>query len=75
MIDLTIHSKTLKKNIAYCRKKGITLPTFGMMKNPDTVPVKIKDQLKSIGLWDVHSANLYRITWNNESKDFGGLFG
>jgi len=75
VIDLTIHSKTLKKNIAYCRKKGITLPTFGMMKNPDTVPVKIKDRLKSIGLWDVHSANLYRITWNNESKDFGGLFG
>ncbi|MCD4722924.1 MAG: pyridoxal-phosphate dependent enzyme [Desulfobacula sp.] len=46
-----------------------------MMKNPDTVPEKIKDQLKNIGLWDVHSANLYRITWNNESKDRGGLFG
>ncbi len=75
MIDLTIQSKTLEKNIAYCREKGITLPTFGMMKNPDTVPEKIKDQLKSIGLWDVHSANLYRITWNNESKNSGGLFG
>jgi len=75
VIDLTIQSKTLEKNIAYCREKGITLPTFGMMKNPDTVPEKIKDQLKSIGLWDVHSANLYRITWNNESKNSGGLFG
>ncbi|MBU8911095.1 MAG: pyridoxal-phosphate dependent enzyme [Desulfobacterales bacterium] len=46
-----------------------------MMKNPDTIPEKIKNQLKTIGLWDVHSANLYRITWNNEPKDTGGLFG
>ncbi len=75
MIDLTIHSKTLEKNIAYCRKKGITLPTFAMMKNPATVPQKIKDQLKATGLWDLHSANLYRITWKNEPKDSGGLYG
>ena len=75
MIDLTIHSKILENNIAYCREKGITLPTFGMMKNPQTVPEKIKAQLKTIGLWDLHSANLYRITWNNEPEDSGGLFG
>ena len=75
MIDLTIHSKTLENNIAYCREKGITLPTFAMMKNPATVPGKIKDRLKTIGLWDLHSTNLYRITWNNEPKDSGGLFG
>jgi cysteine synthase A len=75
LIDLTIHSKTLEKNIAYCREKGINLPTFAMMKNPDMVPEKIKDRLKTIGLWDLHSANLYRITWNNEPRDTGGLFG
>ena len=75
MIDLTIHSKTLENNIAYCREKKITLPTFAMMKNPETVPGKIKDQLKATGLWDLHSANLYRITWKNEPKDSGGLYG
>ena len=75
MIDLTIHTETLEKNITYCREKGITLPTFGMMKNPETVPKKIKEQLRKIGLWDLHSANLYRISWNNEPKDSGGLFG
>ena len=52
MIDLTIHSETLESNIAYCREKGITLPTFAMMKNPETVPEKIKDQLSDIGLWE-----------------------
>jgi len=75
VIDLTIHAETLEKNITYCREKGITLPTFGMMKNPETVPKKIKEQLRKIGLWDLHSANLYRISWNNEPKDSGGLFG
>lgn len=75
MIDLTIHSKTLESNINYCREKGITLPTFSMMKNPELIPEKIKKQLGSIGLWDLHSANLYRISWNNEPKDTGGQFG
>jgi cysteine synthase A len=75
VIDLTIHSKTLESNINYCREKGITLPTFSMMKNPELIPEKIKKQLGSIGLWDLHSANLYRISWNNEPKDTGGQFG
>ena len=75
MIDLAIDSKTLENNIAYCREKKITLPTFAMMKNPEEVPQKITDQLKAIGLWDLHPANLYRITWKNEPKDSGGLYG
>ncbi len=74
MIDLTIHQETLNRNIRYCREKGITLPTLAMMKDPELIPDKIKEQLKGIGLWDVHPANLYRITWKNEQKDAGGLF-
>ncbi|MCP3889530.1 MAG: pyridoxal-phosphate dependent enzyme [Desulfobulbaceae bacterium] len=75
MIDLTINQEALAKNVAYCREKKISLPTFAMMKDPDKIPEAIKDQLKTIGLWDLHSANLYRISWNNEQKDEGGLFG
>jgi cysteine synthase len=75
VIDLTVQPQTLEKNIAYCRAKRITLPTFEMMRNPAKVPQKIKDQLAHTGLWDLHSANLYRITWQNEPKESGGLFG
>lgn len=75
MIDLTINKETLEKNIVYCREKKITLPTFAMMKDPSKIPATVKDQLKDIGLWDLHSANLYRISWSNEQKDSGGLFG
>lgn len=75
MIDLTIDQETLAKNIEYCREKKISLPTFAMMKDPGKIPAAIKDQLSDIGLWDLHSANLYRISWNNDQKDSGGLFG
>jgi cysteine synthase len=75
MIDLSVNPQTLEKNIAFCREKKIALPTFEMMKHPEKIPVTIKDQLKEIGLWDLHSANLFRITWKNEQRDAGGLFG
>ena len=75
MIDLTIHPDVLARNVQYCRDKGITLPTFAMMQDPATIPQRIKDRLKTIGLWDVHPANLYRITWKNEPTETGGSFG
>ena len=74
MIDLNINSPIRDKNIDYCRSKHITLPTFDMMIHPHKVPRKVKDQLKHIGLWDIHPANLYRICWKNEPQDSGGLF-
>ncbi len=35
----------------------------------------MKEKLKKTGLWDVDSANLFRITWKNEPVKSGGLFG
>ncbi len=75
MIDLTIHPKTLEKNIVFCREKKITLPTFEMMRNPEKIPETINNQLKSTDLWGGHAANLFRITWKNEPRNSGGLFG
>ena len=75
MIDLSVNPAIRDKTARYCREQGITLPTFAMMTDPQKVPAKIKDRLKQIGLWDVHPANLYRITWKNRPEDTGGLFG
>lgn len=74
MIDLSINPEVLEKNVVYCRKKGIALPTFAMMKDPKKIPARIKEQLRGIGLWDLHPANLFRISWHNEQKDAGGLY-
>jgi cysteine synthase len=35
----------------------------------------VKEDLKSIGLWDLHSRNLFRISWHNEPRLSGGAFG
>lgn len=74
MIDLKINQKVAEENAKHCRERGITLPTFAMMKNPELIPEKVCDQLKNIGLWDVNPLNLYRITWKNERKEKGGLY-
>ncbi len=75
MIDLTINEEILEKTINYCRQKNIILPTFSMMKNPCKIPDKIKNKLKKTGLWEVSPVNLFRITWKNEPRESGGLFG
>ena len=75
MIDLHIDEKGRKKNIQRCKEKGILLPTYEQMRDPSKVPQSIKDELKGIGLWEVHNRNLFRLTWKNEAKEKGGLFG
>ncbi len=64
-----------KKAIERLREKGIVLPTFAQMRDPQLIPEKIKDKLKNIGLWELNPLNLFRINWHNEPKETGGLFG
>jgi len=76
MIDLTIHKKTLEQNITKARENNIILPTFEQMRYPErVVPEQVTEKLKSVGLWDLSPLNLFRITWKNEQKADGGLFG
>jgi len=75
IIDKIADEKVLKKAVDRYREKGIILPTFEQMENPDKVPEKIKDKLSKIGLWDLDPANLFRINWKNEPVESGGGFG
>jgi cysteine synthase A len=75
MINLKLNDKARKNNIRRCKEKGIVIPTFAQMKNPDSAPTQIKEGLKKVGLWDVNPLNLHRITWKNEPKEFGGGYG
>jgi cysteine synthase len=78
MIDLItkIHDQqTRAKAIERFRERGILLPTFAQMRNPELIPQEIKDKLKTIGLWELDPLNLFRITWKNEPDEKGGGFG
>lgn len=74
-IDLTIYPDRLERTIQRVRDRNIIIPTFAQMRDPDLIPDKIKEELKGIGLWDLHPRNLFRITWRNEPQPGGGLFG
>jgi cysteine synthase len=75
IIDKVTNEKALQNAVDRFKERKIILPTFEQQRNPDLVPEKIKDQLKNIGLWEINPLNLFRITWKNEPKEKGGLYG
>ncbi len=70
-----IREDVLRKSKERAREHGIVLPTIAQQKDPTLVPDAIKARLKSVGLWDLDPANLFRITWKNEAVEHGGGFG
>jgi cysteine synthase A len=74
-INLTINNTQIENTIQRVRERNIIIPTFAQQKDPALIPTKIKEELRNIGLWDLHPRNLFRITWHNEAKEKGGQFG
>jgi cysteine synthase len=74
-IDLSIDKERRKRAIQRVREMNIIIPTYKQMIDPTLIPERAKNELISIGLWDVNPRNLFRITWHNEPKPKGGKFG
>ncbi len=72
---MDVNEKVLKNTVQRCREKGIIIPTYAQMRNPELIPDAIVQKLKTIGLWDINPLNLFRLTWKNEPVDTGGGFG
>ena len=66
-----VSQEVLDKTINLCREKNIILPTFEQLAHPEKIPVKIVEDLKKIGLWDVNPLNLFRVSWHNDVKTGG----
>ncbi|MDP8268926.1 MAG: pyridoxal-phosphate dependent enzyme [Candidatus Tenebribacter davisii] len=67
--------QVLANTINRCKERNIIIPTYAQMRNPELIPESIKEELKDIGLWDLNSLNLFRLTWKNEPTKHGGGFG
>lgn len=65
----------LQKTLKRCREKGIVLPTFEQLKNPQNLSKEIQDRMAKAGLNDINPINLYRINWRNDVKTgrIGGI--
>lgn len=72
---MTDQQKVLENTIKRCKERNIIIPTFDEMIHPEKIPAGIRAELKNIGLWDLNSRNLFRITWKNEPVEKGGGFG
>ncbi|MCX6100284.1 MAG: pyridoxal-5-phosphate-dependent protein subunit beta [Candidatus Bipolaricaulota bacterium] len=75
MINLEMHPDRLRRAVRQAHERGIIVPTFAQMRDPETIPAPIVDRLRKVGLWDLHPLNLFRITWKNEPVKTGGRFG
>jgi cysteine synthase A len=65
--------KVMRKTAARCRERGIIIPTFAQLRDPEKIPTAIREKLPGIGVDDVHPLNLFRIDWKNDLRS--GLFG
>ncbi len=76
MINLKIDEAQLARTVQRARERGIIIPTFKQQKDPSLIPDAIQSKLKKIGLWDIASLNLFRITWKNQpAASHGGFSG
>ena len=75
MIDLSVYPDRLERALTRVRERGIIIPTFAQMKDPASIPLKVREALHEVGLWDLSPLNLFRITWKNEPVATGGDFG
>jgi len=68
------HSATLplESAVLRCRERNIILPTLAQQRDPSKIPAHLQEELRSVGLWDLHPRNLFRITWKNDPDT--GLF-
>jgi cysteine synthase len=63
-----MNEAVIKKTARRCREKGIVIPTFAELRDPEKIPAVVKAKLPKIGMDDVHPLNLYRISWKNDVK-------
>ena len=75
IIDHVQNPDVRARAIERYRERGIVLPTFAQMRDPSLAPEAVTRRLRNIGLWDLDPLNLFRITWKNEPREKGGLYG
>ncbi len=68
---LTDAAPALEQAVRRCHERGVVIPTFAQMRDPQQIPHALREDLRPVGLWDVHPRNLFRITWRND-PDSGG---
>lgn len=75
LIPFTLQEEVLERAVQRARAQNLRIPTLEEQKHPEKIPREVQEKLSKVGLWDVDSLNLFRITWKNEPTPFGGGYG
>jgi len=54
-----------------CRERGVLIPTFAQMRDPDAIDPAVTAALVGIDMQETHPLNLFRITWHNDPATGG----
>ena len=68
-----MNETVMRKTAARCRERGIVIPTFAELRDPERIPAGIRNKLPGLRMDDVHPLNLFRISWKNDVRS--GLYG
>lgn len=60
-----------RRTVAGFREAGVSLPTFGQLKDPSTIPAGVAERLASVDPDAPHPLNLFRVHWFNDAPRRG----
>ncbi|MGH8987488.1 MAG: pyridoxal-phosphate dependent enzyme [Acidimicrobiales bacterium] len=71
--DDVVDPSVLAQTIARFRERGIVLPTFQQLANPETIPSPLRSALARVDPDEPHPSNLFRVHWHNSSSRVGSI--
>ncbi len=60
-----------RRAVERCRERGILIPTFAEMRDPNAIDPAVVAALRGVELQAVNPLNLFRITWHNDANTGG----
>lgn len=61
-----MNETVIRKTAARCRERGIVIPAFAKVRDPERIPAGIRTKLPGLGIGNVHPLSLFRISWKND---------
>jgi cysteine synthase A len=61
-----INTDVIARTAARCKSRGVVIPTFAQLRDPELLPEAVTQRLSGVDMGDVDPLNLFRITWKND---------
>ncbi|MFH1766112.1 MAG: pyridoxal-phosphate dependent enzyme [Gemmatimonadota bacterium] len=66
-----VNEEARGRAVERCRERGILIPTFAEMRDPESIDPAVRSELAGVEMQDLNPLNLFRITWRNDPASGG----